>query len=409
MKQVDEAFIAAIFKEHSAKAIASLTRAFGDLDLAEDMVQEAFLQATRRWPQQGLPPSPEGWLTTVARNRAIDHLRRQRHSPHHVLALPHIDEHIEQEQVFGTADDLLRLIFTCAHPALPLEARVALTLRVVGGLETHEIARAFMIPEATLAQRIVRAKRKIRDAHLPYKIPEAHELPQRLGAVMAIIYLIFNEGYLPSHGDLLISKPLCERALWLAQQLHKLLPDEPEVLGLLALITLHHARRDARRGEHQQLIPLPEQDRSLWDRALIHAGLAMVRRCLTIAKPGIYQLQAAIVAVHCAATTASLTDWAQIVASYELLLRLHPTPIIKLNYAIAVGELSGPAAALPLLDELQLEGYHLYHVAYAEQLTRQGHIERAILSLERAMTLAQNQAERLAIKERLLKLNPQYR
>lgn len=407
MSHVDEAIIAAAFREHSAKAIASLTRAFGDLGLAEDMVQEAFLQATRRWPQQGLPPNLEGWIITVARNRAIDHLRRQQRSPHHVLALPHVDEPLEPAHVFGTDDDLLRLIFTCAHPALPLEARVALTLRVVGGLETHEIARAFMVPEATLAQRIVRAKRKIRDTHLPYKIPETHELPERLGAVMAIIYLIFNEGYLPSHGDLLLSEPLCERALWLAQQLHKLLPDEPEVLGLLALITLHHARRSARTDKQQQLIPLAEQDRGLWERASIDKGLAMVRRCLTIARPGLYQLQASIVAIHCAAPSAAQTDWAQIVAAYELLLRLYPTPIIKLNHAIALGELSGPSAALTRLASLELDDYHLYHVACAEQLAKQGHIEGAISSLERALRLAQNKAERLAIEGKLDKLRHQ--
>jgi len=401
-----------VFRAESGRAVAVLARVFGDLGIAEDAVQDAFATALARWPSSGLPPSPAGWIITTARNRAIDRLRREasRADRHAQAALLHArDEPAEEDAVH---DDRLRLIFTCCHPALATSAQVALTLRLLGGLTTPEIARAFLLPEATLAQRIVRAKAKIRDAGIPYRVPDLPDLPQRLRAVLAVIYLIFTEGHTASSGARLVRDDLCAEAIRLGRVLAALLPEEEEVLGLLALMLLIDARRAARIDADGIPVRLSDQDRRSWNAALIAEGQGIVRHCLRRNRPGPYQIQAAINAVHADAAVADVTDWRQIVALYDQLLAATPTPIVALNRAVAVAEVDGPQAALDLVDALPvaasgpatasggLGDYHLYHAIRADLLARVGRRDEALDAIDAAIARTDNVAERQQLERR---------
>ncbi|NUU07563.1 sigma-70 family RNA polymerase sigma factor [Leifsonia sp. C5G2] len=393
----DDARIERIFRHEYGRAVSVLYRVLGDLDRAEDAVQEAFAVAVERWPRDGIPPAPAGWIITTARRRAIDRLRREgvgRSREAEAVQLAALSE--PDSAPDDIPDDRLRLIFTCCHPSLSPEARVALTLRLLGGLSTAEIARAFLVPEATMGQRLSRAKAKIRDARIPYRIPSSADLAQRLRSVLSVLYLIFSEGYAASAGDRLVREELCDEAVRLARVLRSLLPDEEEVQGLLALLLLVDARRAARVDAAGLMVPLPEQDRSLWNAALIAEGHDIVRECLRRGRPGPYQLQAAIQAVHDDAPSAGATDWRQIVLLYDQLLRVASTPVVALNRAVAVAEVEGPVAALDAVEPLRerLASFYLLHGIRAGLLARAGRLEEAADEYEAAAALCTGEAER---------------
>ena len=383
-----------VFREEYGRAVSVLVRAFGDIGVAEDGVQEAFLIAGERWAADGVPASPAGWIITTARNRIIDRVRREASRDDRQAQAALLHQRDEPDEDLSVPDDRLRLIFTCCHPALAPAAQVALTLRLLGGLTTPEIARAFVVPEPTIAQRIVRAKAKIRDAAIPYRVPSSAELPDRLQPVLAVVYLIYNEGYAASGGDQLVREDLCSEAIRLGRVLMTLMPDEPEVAGLLALMLLIVSRRPARTDDEGSMVPLRDQDRRLWDPQLIVEGQQLVRACLRRNVPGPYQIQAAINAVHSDAASAAATDWRQILVLYDQLLAYDPSPVVALNRAVALAEVEGSGAGLAAVDDLPLQGYYLYHAVRADLLRREGRRSEAVAAYEAARALTDNEAER---------------
>ena len=413
-ESASSAALTAVFRAEWGQVLATLIRVLGDFDLAEDALQEATVSALERWPRDGIPDRPGAWLLTAARRKAIDRARREskrdsKHAAAQFLTVPTEKE----DDVSAIDDDRLRLIFTCCHPALVTEAQVALTLRTLGGLSTREIARAFLVPEATMAQRLVRAKNKIKGAGIPYQVPPDHVLPDRLPEVLSVLYLIFNEGYRATEGVQLVRHDLCGEAIRLARLLAGLMPDEPEVMGLLALLLLHDARRDARVDSHGEIVLLADQDRSRWDGAEIEEGTDLVGRSLRRSagtdRLGPYQLQAAIVALHDEAPTADATDWAEIAALYAELARRAPSPVVDLNRAVAVAMVEGPQAGLNMIDAIpdaaSLEGNHLYHAARADLLCRLDRRGEAATAYRRALDLAATTAERRFLERRLVNLS----
>ena len=396
MPIVDDALIGRIFREESGRSVATLIRIFGDIDLAEDAVQEAFALALRKWPVEGLPPNPGGWITTTARNRAIDHLRRESRGRELLGLVVEGTEETSEEEAGPVQDDRLRLIFTCCHPALSTEAQIALTLRLLGGLTTDEVARAFLVTEPIMAKRLVRATHKIKAAHIPYRVPSEAELPDRLRPVLAVLYLTYNAGTGGPSGD-----GLRQEAIRLARSIVSLMPDEAEIAGLLALLLLTESRWPARFAADGSLVLLRDQDRTVWDRTMIQEGQAIVRACLRRNRAGPYQIQAAINAVHADAASIEATEWSQVLTLYDQLLAISPTPVVALNRAIAVGEVQGPRAALALLDDLDLADYHLFHAARADLLRRLGRPADAARAYARAADLAPSDAERAFLFGRL--------
>ncbi|MEO6494917.1 MAG: RNA polymerase sigma factor [Ilumatobacteraceae bacterium] len=394
-ESVDIVSIGRIFREEYGRSIATLIRTFGDIDIAEEAVQEAFVEAAKRWPKSGLPPNPGAWITTTARNRAIDRIRRESTRHDRYVAAARLDPGDEPPVPVGPVnDDRLRLIFTCCHPALATATQVALTLRLLGGLETGEIAQAFLVSESTIAQRIVRAKAKITANNIPYRIPSDHELLDRLKPVLIVIYLIFNEGYTATGGTDLVRDDLCTEAIRLGRLLGQLMPDEPEAAGLLALMLLTASRRPARVDAAGEIVLLADQDRSLWDRALIDEGQSIVRASLRRNQPGPYQIQAAINAVHSDAPSAAETEWGQVLALYDMLIRIDANPVVALNRAVALAELDGADVALAAVDVLGLDVYHVFHATRAELLMRLGRAADAAAAFERALALTANEPER---------------
>ena len=409
MADLAAADIERLFRKEYGRAVAVLVRLCGSIDSAEEAVQEAFAEAVQRWPSAGLPPSPAGWILKTARNRAIDRLRREASRDERQAAAIALLENDQAQEESAVRDDRLLLMFTCCHPALAPGAQVALTLRLLGGLTTTEIARAFLIPETTMAQRIVRAKGKIRDAGIPYRVPDEEELPARLRAVLAVVYLVFNEGYMATSGDRAIRNDLCDEGIRLGRVLVELMPDEPEVTGLLALMLLIDSRRNARLGPDGSLVLLPEQNRELWDQRLIAEGQILLNQCLLRNRPGPYQLQAAINAVHSSAASADAVDWRQILHLYDHLLLFQPTPVVALNRAVALAAVEGPGAALAVLDGLDLQTFYLFHAIRADLLSRLGRRQQAMDAYDRAIARSENARERELLIGRRRALEPSSR